>query len=81
MFSSPLESQLHQQFYKRLAGRLVAARLEALHTTEEEFARAFDHAVVVNAKSLIILMTPPLALRAALLFYPRRYNELLTYKM
>lgn len=69
VFSSPLQSQLHNQFYKGLATRLVAARLEALDTTEEAFAPAFDHAVAVNAKSLIIVMTPPFALLAALLFF------------
>ena len=72
VFSNPLESQLHNQYYKTLAQRLVGARVEALHTTQELYAPAFDHAVKVNAKSLIILMTPPIAILASLLFYSRR---------
>jgi hypothetical protein len=69
VFSNPLESQLHHQYYKRLATRLVGARLDALHAMQELYAPAFDHAVMVNAKSLIILMTPPTAMLAGLLFY------------
>jgi Protein of unknown function (DUF3667) len=69
VFSNPLSSQVHNQFYKGLAARLVDARTAALDTTQDEFAPAFDHAVAVNAKSLIIVMTPPFALLAALLFY------------
>lgn len=72
VFSNPLESQLGNQFYTGLATRLVAARLDVLHTTQELYAPVFDHAVMVNAKSLIILMTPPCAILASLLFYARR---------
>ena len=69
VFSNRLASQVGDQYYKRLAARLVDARLAALQTTQEQYAPAFDHAVAVNAKSLIILMTPPFALLAGLLFY------------
>lgn len=72
VFSRPLASQVSEQYYKRLATQLVDARLEALQTSREEYAPAFDHAAVVNAKSLIILMTPPIALLSSLLFYTRR---------
>lgn len=71
VFASPLESQLHNQFYTRLAVRLVGARLQALHTTQPLYAPVFDHAAQLNAKSLIILMTPPMALLGGLLFHRR----------
>jgi hypothetical protein len=72
VFSSPLASQVSKQYYKQLAVRLVDARLAALHTTRDQYAPAFDHAAVVNAKSLIILMMPPFALLAGLLFFTSR---------
>ena len=72
VFSNSLSSQLHRQFYKDTAARLVDARVERLHTTPERFAEAFDHAVAVNAKSLVVLMAPPMVLLAALLFFDRR---------
>jgi hypothetical protein len=71
VFSTPLQSQLTRQFYRATAVRMTDTRLGALHETQQEFAPAFDHAVAVNAKSLIILMTPPLALLTALLFARR----------
>lgn len=72
VFSNPLRSQTHDQFYSDSVVPLVQARIAALHTTEALYAPVFDHAVVVNAKSMIILMTPPLTLLAALLFVRSR---------
>jgi hypothetical protein len=72
VFSNPLQQHLQGQYYSRLATRLTEARVAALGTTLERYEPAFDHAVIVNAKSLIILMTPPMALLAFLLFYTRR---------
>jgi hypothetical protein len=71
VFSSPLDSHLHQQDWSALAGQLVAERLHAAHTTLSEFAPLFDRAVVLNAKALIVLMVVPLALLLPLVF-PRR---------
>ena len=54
-----LQSHLHEQDWSGIAQRLVASRLAELRTTLELYAPAFDRAVVLNAKSLIILMVLP----------------------
>ncbi len=72
VFSTPLQSQVSGQFYKAFAQRRVDARLAALKTTEKAYAPAYDRAALLNAKSLIILMTPPMALLAGVLFFTRR---------
>jgi hypothetical protein len=56
VFSSSLESHLHQQDWSALARSLVARRLEATHRSLEQYEPLFDRAVVLNAKSLILLM-------------------------
>jgi hypothetical protein len=72
VFANTLDSHMQRQYYKGLATRLVTARVASLGTTVAAFAEAFDHAVKVNAKSLIVLMTPPFAAGSALLFWRRR---------
>ena len=73
VLSTSLESHLHQQDWSALAQSLVAARLRSTHTTLAQYAPVFDRAVVVNAKSLIVLMTLPFALLLPLVFWrPRR---------
>jgi len=62
VFSSSLDSHLHHQDWSALAQSLLARRLEATHTTLEQYQPVFDRAVVLNAKSLILLMTIPFAL-------------------
>ena len=56
IFSSTLESHLNQQDWSPLAQTLVAGRLAAKGMTLAALAPAFDHAAVLNAKALIILM-------------------------
>jgi hypothetical protein len=56
IFSSTLDSHLHQQDWSPLAQMLVDRRLAAKHLALAAFAPAFDHAAVLNAKALIILM-------------------------
>jgi hypothetical protein len=68
VFSSSLDSHLHQQDWSALAQELVARRLAATHSTLERFAPLFDRAVVLNAKALVVLMVAPFALLAALVF-------------
>ena len=70
--SSPLDSYLHHQDWQALAQRLVSHRLETLHTTLDRFAPIFDRAIVLHAKSFIILMVLPLALLLPILFYRNR---------
>jgi hypothetical protein len=72
VFSSSLDSHLHHQDWSDLAQSQLARRLEATQTTIEQFAPAFDRAVVINAKSLILLMTLPFALLLPLTFLRQR---------
>jgi hypothetical protein len=69
VFSSSLDSHLHHQDWSDLAQSLLARRLETTHTALEHFAPVFDRAVVLNAKSLIVLMTMPFALLLPLVFF------------
>jgi Protein of unknown function (DUF3667) len=72
VFSSSLDSHLHHQDWSGLAQRLLAQQLEATHTSQEQYAPVFDRAVVLNAKSLILLMTLPFALLLPLAFFRER---------
>ena len=72
IFGSSLQSHLHQQDWSALAGSLVAQRLERTQITLDAYEPAFDRAVVLNAKSLVILMVPVFAGFLALLFVRRR---------
>ena len=73
VFSSSLESHLHHQDWSDLAQRMVQRHLDAAHTTLAAYAPVFDHAVVLNAKSLVVLMAAPLALLLPLVY--RRSGE------
>jgi hypothetical protein len=57
-----LDAHLHQQDWRALAQTLVERRLAAKGMTLEAYAPLFDRAVVLNAKSLIVMMTLPFAL-------------------
>ena len=72
IFSSSLDSHLHHQDWSALAQELVARRLEMLGTTLDAYAPTFDHAVVLNAKSLIVLMVLPFALVLPVVFRAAR---------
>jgi hypothetical protein len=72
IFSSSLASHLHHQDWSELAQSMLARRLEATHTELETFAPVFDRAVVLNAKSLIVLMTMPFALLLPLILLRER---------
>ena len=72
VFSSSLDSHLHHQDWSDLAQSLVARRLEATHMTLAQYEPVFDRAVVLNAKSLILLMTLPFALLLPLAFLRER---------
>lgn len=78
IFGAPLESHLHTQDWRDLANSLVTHHLENTHTTLEAYAPIFDKAVVLNAKSLIILMTVPFALLLPVVFF-RRQRPLATH--
>jgi len=70
--SSTLDSHLNRQDWSDIAGPLVAQRLETTKTTLAAYAPLFDRAIVLNAKSFIIVMTLPFALLLPALFYRSR---------
>jgi hypothetical protein len=72
VFSSSLDSHLHHQDWSELAQSLLAQRLEAKHLDIAQYAPVFDRAVVLNAKSLILLMTVPFTLLLPLVFFRER---------
>ena len=72
VFSSPLASHLHQQDWSTLAQSLLVTRLQATHASIEQYGPVFDRAVVLNAKSLILLMAVPFALLLPLAFFRER---------
>jgi Protein of unknown function (DUF3667) len=72
VFSSSLNSHLHHQDWSGLAQSLLTRRLESTHMNLEQYEPAFDRAVVLNAKSLILLMTMPFALLLPLAFFGER---------
>jgi hypothetical protein len=72
VFSSSLDSHLHHQDWSELARSLLTRRLETTQLRPDEYAQAFDRAVVLNAKSLIVLMTVPFALLLPLVFLRER---------
>ena len=67
-----IDSHLNGQDWSEIAKELVARRLDALQTTMERYAPAFNQAIVLNAKTLIILMVVPFALLLPLAFYGTR---------
>jgi Protein of unknown function (DUF3667) len=72
IFSSPLDSHLHQQDWSAYAQALVSERLAATKSTLEVYAPIFNKAVATNAKMLIVLMTVPFTLVLVLLFFRSR---------
>ena len=72
IFSSPLDSHLHLQDWSAFAQQLVARRLASTGSTLERMTPLFDQAVVLNAKSLVVLMVFPFALLLPLFFRASR---------
>jgi hypothetical protein len=72
IFSSSLDSHLHHQDWSDLAQSLVARRLASTQITLAQYQPMFDEAVVLNAKSLIVLMTIAFALSLPLVFLRER---------
>jgi hypothetical protein len=72
VLGAALDSHLHEQDWSALAQSLLAQRLARTHTSIELYAPVFDTAVVVNAKSLIILMAVPFSLLLPLAYFRNR---------
>jgi len=72
VFSSSLDSHLHHQDWSELARSVLSRRLEQTHMTVAQYEPIFDRSVVLNAKSLVLLMTLPFALVLPLVFLRER---------
>jgi hypothetical protein len=74
IFTNPLDYRLEKglDIEQAFGPALVAARLAATGRTFEEYAPVFNQAVAVNAKSLIGLMVPLLALPLPLVFWKNK---------
>lgn len=72
VFSSSLESHLHHQDWSELARSSLSHRLQGDRMTAATYELAFDRAVVLNAKSLILVMTLAFALLLPLAFLRER---------
>ena len=72
VFSSSLESHLHHQDWSDLARSALSRRLDESHMTVGQYEPIFDRAVVLNAKSLVVLMTLPFALVLPVVFLRER---------
>jgi len=70
--SSTIDSHLHDQDWHAVAQDLVSRRLAKLETTLDLYAPVFDRAIVLHAKSFIIVMVLPLAILLPILFYRNR---------
>jgi hypothetical protein len=59
IFSNSLHSHMYEQDWSAFARSLVGTKLAAAHTTLAAYTPVFDHAVDVNARSLVILLVLP----------------------
>jgi hypothetical protein len=64
--------QMHMMPYSKLATRMVANRILAKGMSLKDFTAAFDHVVDVQARTLVIVMVPLLALLLALVQWRKR---------
>ncbi|MCE9658137.1 MAG: DUF3667 domain-containing protein [Burkholderiales bacterium] len=72
VLGATLDSHLHVQDWKELAQLLLDRHLRATQTPLALYTPIFDRAVVVHAKSLVVLMVLPFAGLLALLFLRQR---------
>jgi hypothetical protein len=68
VLGASLDSHLHHQDWQTLAQSLLDRHLQATHTSQTQYAPLFDRAVVLHAKSLVILMVLPFSAVLALIF-------------
>lgn len=68
IFSNSLHSHMYEQDWSEFARSLVQTRLATAHTTLAAYTPIFDHAVDVNARSLVILLVLPFTLLLIPLF-------------
>lgn len=68
IFSTSLHSHMYGQDWSVFARSLVARKLEASHMSLAAYTPVFEHAVDVNARSLVILLVLPFTLLLIPLF-------------
>src|ERR1043165_8278518 len=68
VFSTSLHSHMYDQDWSEFARTAVAHKLQAEHAKLATYTPVFDHAVDVNAKSLVILLVLPFTLLLIPLF-------------
>ncbi len=68
-----LNVQTHAMFYSGLASRMAAHRMAAKGLTQVQLNHAFDHAVNLQARSLVIILVPLLALLVWALQWRKRH--------
>ena len=73
VFTTPLDSHLHNQPWDGLATTLVFHRLQTLHQTLDSYAPGFDRAIARNARSFIILMALSFSLLPRITFPRSRW--------
>ena len=73
-YNTPLDSQMHGQFYSEAAGTagIVEERMQEMGIGLESYALLFDAKSEIYAKTLVLLMVPLFALVVALLQARRR---------
>ena len=78
-----LNVQTHMMSYSGFAARLAAQRLAAKGLTETQLNHAFDHAVDIQARSLVVLIVPLFALVLWLLEWRKRrfFGEHLVFSL
>ncbi len=64
----PLESQYSLQMYSRTIRPIVDARVKASHVSFKKYSEVYDELSATQAKTLVILMVPMLALLLALIY-------------
>jgi len=69
---TPLYIHLHMMPYSGLASRMVAGRILAKGVTLHQFSAAFDHTMEVQARTLVVVMVPLMALVLALVQWRKR---------
>jgi len=69
---TPLYIHMHMLPYSKLASRLVEQRILATGTTLQQFSASFNHVIDGQARTLVVVMVPLLALLLALVQWRKK---------
>ena len=80
---TPLYVHTNAMFYRRLASRMVSHHLAAHGMAFTDFRNAFDHAVDLDSRSLVLLMVPMFAVVVWILEWRKRrlFGEHLAFSL